>query len=89
MIGVPEGISEFSVHEYNHFAEYPLVTALLHTPFYGSMPQDRFFHISRIFLLAYMASGFPSSLPTVFRIAACIFSVSHTPASEALLELLE
>ena len=25
VIGVPEGISEFSVHEYNHFAEYPLV----------------------------------------------------------------
>ena len=25
VIGVPEGISEFSAHEYNHFAEYPLV----------------------------------------------------------------
>ncbi len=25
VIGVPEGISEFTVQEYNHFAEYPLV----------------------------------------------------------------
>lgn len=25
IIGVPEGISEFEVHEYHHFAEYPLV----------------------------------------------------------------
>lgn len=25
VIGIPEGISEFSTHEYNHFAEYPLV----------------------------------------------------------------
>lgn len=25
VIGIPEGISEFSAHEYNHFAEYPLV----------------------------------------------------------------
>ena len=25
VIGIPEGISKFSSHEYNHFAEYPLV----------------------------------------------------------------
>lgn len=25
LIGVPEGISEFEMHEYHHFAEYPLV----------------------------------------------------------------
>lgn len=25
VIGVPEGISEFEIHEYHHFAEYPLV----------------------------------------------------------------
>lgn len=25
LLGIPEGISEFEVHEYHHFAEYPLV----------------------------------------------------------------